>query len=120
MRLQMRSRTIAKTRMPMIATNVAGSVRKVCTPNTSKTTIVSTMPATSSELRDPVSALRRYAAIVVIKKIERATALPTEAIAVRSTKSAGPHEAVEAAGQVTVDRRDYVRVVARHRGGDLT
>ena len=46
------------------------------------------MPATSSEVRDPVSALRRYAAIVVIKKIERATALPTGAIAVRSTKFA--------------------------------
>ncbi len=31
--------------------------------------------------------------------------------------SAGPQQAVEAAGQVTVDRRDYVRVAARHRGG---
>jgi hypothetical protein len=31
--------------------------------------------------------------------------------------SAGPQEAVEAAGQVTVDRRDYVRLAARHRGG---
>src|SRR5215207_2555332 len=28
---------------------------------------------------------------------------------------AGPQEAVEAAGQVTVDRRDYVRVAASHR-----
>jgi len=31
--------------------------------------------------------------------------------------SAGPQEAVEPAGQVTVDRRDYVCVAARHRGG---
>jgi hypothetical protein len=31
--------------------------------------------------------------------------------------SAGPQEAVEAAGRVTVDRRDYVSVAARHRGG---
>ena len=30
---------------------------------------------------------------------------------------AGPQEAVEAAGQVIVDRRDYVGVAARHRGG---
>jgi hypothetical protein len=29
----------------------------------------------------------------------------------------GPQEAVEAAGQVTVDRRNYVRVAAHHRGG---
>jgi hypothetical protein len=29
----------------------------------------------------------------------------------------GPPEAVEAAGQVTVDRRDYVRAAARHCGG---
>jgi hypothetical protein len=31
--------------------------------------------------------------------------------------SGGPQEAVEAAGQVIVNRRDYVRVAARHRGG---
>jgi hypothetical protein len=30
--------------------------------------------------------------------------------------SAGPQESVEAAGQVIVDWRDYVRVAARHRG----
>ena len=52
----------AQTAMPRIATNVAGSVRKVCTPDTSKTRTVSTIAATSSELRDPVSALSRYAA----------------------------------------------------------
>jgi hypothetical protein len=31
--------------------------------------------------------------------------------------SARPQKAVEAAGQVTVDRGDYMRVAARHRGG---
>ena len=31
--------------------------------------------------------------------------------------SAGPQEAVEATSQVIVDRCDYVRVAARHRGG---
>ena len=72
--------------MPMIATNVTGSVRRVCTAKTSKTTTVSTMPAISTEARDPVSALRRYAASEVMRKIASATALPKEAIAVRSTK----------------------------------
>src|SRR5215218_997559 len=56
MRLQMRSRTMASTTMAIMATNVTGSVRSVCTAKTRRTTTVSRMPVISTEARDPVSA----------------------------------------------------------------
>jgi hypothetical protein len=50
---------MARQRMAMIATNVKGSVRAPAPRTREGPTTVSRMPAISTEVRDPVSALTR-------------------------------------------------------------
>jgi hypothetical protein len=74
--------------MPTIAANVCGASRNVCTAKTTRTKAVATMATMITHIFDPVSCRRRRAASEMIRKMPRATTLPSDAIAVRSTRLA--------------------------------
>src|SRR6185503_11283626 len=84
-RFQTRSRITASPATTTIATNVSGSLRTVSTAKNASTTSVTTTPTRMSHACAPVSRRNRYPATPMRTKIASEHALPTEAIAERST-----------------------------------
>src|SRR4029453_7402215 len=86
--LHSRSRATAKARIAIMAAKVSGESRRVWMPKMTRTRAVAAIPVPITTGLELVSRRRRNAASEVIRKMPRATTLPSDAMAVRSTRLA--------------------------------